>query len=92
MSWIKEANKIGKYERSHEGFRIYCTKEPKVKCTVVEREGEMWNRTDFIKGWFVAVDKDGVRFENSSVSELWTKIEWEAMARRYDKRHNKIKQ
>jgi hypothetical protein len=89
MSWIKEANKIGKYERSHEGFRIYCTKEPEIKVTIEDRTDGQWRRTDFIKGWFVAIDKNGVRFENSSMTELWTKIEWEAMARRYDKKYNK---
>lgn len=89
MSWIKEANKIGKYERSHEGFRIYCTKEPEIKVTTENREDGLWRRTDFIKGWFVAIDKNGVKFENSSMSELWTRIEWEAMARSYDKKYNK---
>jgi len=55
---------------------------------VQERGDGMWRRTDFIKGWFVAIDKNGVRLESATMSELWTKIEWEAMARWYDKKYN----
>jgi len=86
MGWVREANKIGKYEETHDGFRIYCILEPKIKESIVEKEDGLYRRTDFIKGWFVAVDKTKVRFEAKHISELHFKIEMEHMRRRFEKR------
>ena len=86
MSWIKAANQIGKYEETHIGFRIYCTLEPKIKESIVEREDGLYKRIDFIKGWFVAIDKMQVRFEAKHISELHFKIEIEHMRRAFEKR------
>ena len=86
MSWIKEANKIGKYERSYKGFRFYCTKEPEIISRIEERDGEQWRITDFMKGDFVAIDKTGLRFEAHHFDELAGKIDMEIMRRVYSKR------
>lgn len=86
MSWIKEANKIGKYEQTYKGFRFYCTKEPEIKQETFEKDGERWNRTDFIKGDFVAIDKTGLRFEGHYFDELAWKIDMEIMRRGFSKR------
>jgi hypothetical protein len=81
--WVKLANKIGRYSRSYEGFRIYCTKEPEIKQSIEERSDGTWRRTEFIKGWFVAIDKYGCRFEASSVDQLAFKIDIENFARKF---------
>jgi len=86
MSWIKEANKIGKYERSYKGFRFYCTKEPEIKTYTEERNGERWQVTDIIKGDFIGIDKTGLRFEAHHFDELAGKIDFEIIRRVYSKR------
>jgi len=86
MSWIKEANKIGKYETSYKGFRLYCTKEPEIIQSVVTIDGEQYNRTELIKGWFVAIDKTKLRFEANNIQELSFKIEVEEIRRVFSKR------
>jgi hypothetical protein len=86
MSWIKEANKLGVYEDSLKGFRIYCTKNAEIKSSVVELDGELWNRTDIIAGHFVAVDKNGFRIEAKYMDEIKNKILLEDAQRFCDKR------
>lgn len=81
--WIKIVNRLGRYERSYEGFRIYCTKEPEIRQSIEQREDGQWRITEFIKGWFVAIDKYGVRFEASSIDQLTFKIDWEILCRKF---------
>lgn len=59
LNWIKKANQIGTYERSWKGYRIYCTKEPKITSKIVERIDGLYKQTDFEKGDFVAVNREG---------------------------------
>lgn len=80
-SWLKKANRIGTYNRTYRKFRIYCTKEPEIKTSIVDRDGEEWRRTDFIPGWHVAIDKWGCRFEAAYITDLAVKIDIEIFLR-----------
>jgi hypothetical protein len=86
MSWVKEANKLGRYSTTYHGFRIYCTKEPQVLTTEYEEEGSLWRRTDFIKGEMVAIDKTGCTFTAPYTEELAFKIDMELLNRHYDRK------
>ena len=63
IGWIKEANKLGKYKTTYKGFRIYTVKEVTCIQDVVQREGQMYSRTSFTKGDYVAVDRYGVTYK-----------------------------
>lgn len=63
MSWIKEANKIGRYKATIHGFRVYCIKEATHTESIITRDGEQWIRIDFHPGHYVAVDKHSRRLE-----------------------------
>lgn len=85
MGWISESNKIGKYKTTYKGFRFYCTKESEVIESVVERDDGMYNKTEFIKGEYIAIDKSGQRIEGY----YWyiiTKIDIIDLQRIFDKR------
>lgn len=82
-SWIRRANALGKYEMSHRGFRIYTITEPKVKRSIVDREGEQWMRIEFIKGHFLAIDKTGAMLTGSGIDSLIFDINIETLRRPY---------
>lgn len=63
MTWVKEANKIGRYCRSYRGFRGYEVIPRKVVESIVQRNGEHYRRTEFQDGLYVWVNKKGARFE-----------------------------
>ena len=87
MSWIKQANKIGKYESTRMGFRIYWKKEPTHKSYPHVRNGVEGIRTDFIKGELVAIDKTGLRIEEDSLGSIGFKIDMEIVRRNFCKRY-----
>lgn len=91
MSWVKEANKLGRYNTSYKGFRIYCIKEPQIKTTHEQREDGIYQRTDFIPGEMLAIDKTGIRFEAPYVENLAFKIDIEIMQRYWDRQDNRQK-
>jgi hypothetical protein len=74
--WIKEANKIGKYVNTWGGFRIYRTKEGKINQRIETREDGVYRVTEFEKGWYVAVNKDGDIIECDSAEALCYKIDF----------------
>ncbi len=85
MSWIKEVNKIGKYDKTYEGFRIYCTKESEIIETNFVKEGKEFTRTEITKGEYVAIDKTGLRYDG----DFWVivqQIDKEIMIRKMSKR------
>jgi hypothetical protein len=86
MGWVKEANEIGVYEGSHNGFRIYRVREVEVKERFEKREDGHYRITEFIPGWVVAVDKQGCRFESDNIHTLYYRIDIEIMQRFFDKR------
>lgn len=89
MTWVKEANKLGKYEETYDGFRIYVTKEPQVLESSFEEDGSTWLRTDFVPGEFVAIDRDGVTFTRRYLTEIYYDIDLEMLRRRLDKRERR---
>jgi len=86
MSWIKEANKIGKYDETRYGFRFYIIKEPSSIESIKEINGELYRCTDFIKGEYVAVDSTGLTF-TGWLWDIIPKIEKEIMRRKMSKRY-----
>lgn len=87
MHWIKEANKLGKYDKTYQGFRIYCTKEPESIQRMEEREDGQWNVTDFIQGEYIAIDKTGLRYDGKFWDFIIPQIDKEAMRRQMSKRY-----
>lgn len=56
MSWIKEANKLGKYKSTHLGFRIYYVVEPTCVTTTEIREDGVYQVTKFTPGEYKAIN------------------------------------
>jgi hypothetical protein len=76
MSWVKKANRRYKnYEESRKGFRIYCIRPRQRHQFIIERDGEKWLRTDFIRGRFLAINRKGLTFTRSNLVDLWQDIE-----------------
>lgn len=72
MTWVKEANKLGKYIGTYGGFRMYYTIEPSHTERIEEREDGQYRVVDFQKGQVVAIDKHGRRKEG----DRWSVISW----------------
>jgi hypothetical protein len=89
MTWIKQANKIGKYRSTYKGFRIYCTKQSRIVVRIEKREDGLYRITQIIPGWLVAVDKTGSRFEGADITSVAFKIDIEILNRHFDKIENK---
>lgn len=91
MSWISEANKLGKYDTTHRGFRIYVVKEGSFTESYFQNEKlELIHQVDFHNSERIAIDKNGVRFDGN-LHEIYFKIDIEMSARYFDKREKKIK-
>jgi len=86
MGWIKEANKLGRYEMTYQGFRIYCSKEPSTTDSKIEKPNGIYSVTEFHKGHFIAIDSTGSRFEASNIEVLGVKIDSELVRRYYSKK------
>lgn len=86
MGWIKEANKIGKYQHTYGGFRIYCTQEPYETTGEIERDGKTYVVTEFHSGYFVAIDNTGCRIEGKNLEAIGVKIDSEQMRRYFSKK------
>jgi hypothetical protein len=86
MSWVKEANKLGRYNTTYLGFRIYCIKEPQIRTSHYQREDGIYQRTDFIQGEMLAIDKTGTTFTAPYVENLAFKIDMELLNRYYDRK------
>lgn len=91
MSWVKDANKIGRYKDTYRGFRVYVTKESQIVETFFERDGSTYRRTDFIPGELVAIDRHGVTFTRPYYDHLAFDIDIELLNRYYDKREARYK-
>jgi hypothetical protein len=82
MGWLKQANKIGKYETTWNGFRIYLTKSETIKQYTEHREEGSFMVTDFGKREYVAVDKTGFKITDYSIEGIAYKIDFEILGRR----------
>jgi len=85
MSWITEANKLGKYDSTHGGFRIYIVKEARTIEKTIIKNGKELEYTLHIPSHRIAIDKYGVQFEGD-LHQVSFKIDMEMMARRFDQR------
>lgn len=85
MSWIKEANKLGHYQRTYSGFRMYLVQEGTMETHYEQREGVDYKITNFTHPLFIAIDKTGLKFEGRQ-EDVWSKIEVEDLRRRLSKR------
>ena len=74
-SWIADANRLGVYLGSYKGYRMYCVQEVTHRVSIVERDGELWERTDIIPGKFIAIDKNGSRATHSFPFDLYVAID-----------------
>lgn len=83
MTWIKEANKIGRYTGTYYGFRLYCTLEPFSTEKIVDRDGEQWRETTFHPGWYIAINRHDEGFEGNSRSEVIFKCQWSLLENSY---------
>lgn len=63
------------YEGSYYGFRLYCTKQPTHKETIVEQEDGRYRMTEFFKGHYIAVHKKLGRLECDGRDNMMAKIE-----------------
>lgn len=70
MTWIKDANKIGKYEETRHGFRVYCIKASKV----VEHITPEYIIRDLIPGEYVAINQSGVRIKATGRLRMHEKL------------------
>lgn len=73
-SWIADANRLGVYFDTYKGYRMYCVQEVTVRHSV-ERNGELWNRTDIVPGEYVAIDKNGSRCKHTHQYNLYEAID-----------------
>lgn len=84
IGWVKEANKLGRYRNTYGGFRIYVTLEPTSSSSVVEKNGELWNKTEFTRGLYIAVDRYGVTYEGE-LDTVISKIDIDVLQQKFDK-------
>ena len=83
--WVKEANKLGTYKKTYQGFRIYTVIAATFTTTIVEKEdGIMYNKTEFTKGRYIAIDKFGVKYKGWYWSII-SKIDYDVMQQFYSK-------
>ena len=84
MSWIKIANKLGRYIETLHGFRLYCTEEPTSIETVIETQ----IINEFEVGKYIAINKKGEILESRNDAgrqELLHRITMFEYARRLNK-------
>ncbi len=82
MSWIKEANKIGDYYDTKDGFRIYCIINP----SHVTTETDSQIKDEFVSGEYIAVDKTGLKFLGTLMM-IWAKIDKEMIKRKMQQKY-----
>lgn len=66
LSWIKNANKLGKYYTTYFGYRISITKKGSVEI--------IGNKTIFTEGQYVAINKTGNKI-TGKLSTVISKID-----------------
>ena len=86
MNWIKEANKLGRYHRTYEGFRFYCTKESELKQFQVEKDGKIYDGEELTLREYIAIDKTELIYKGTYWMII-SKIDMEIMRRRMSKRY-----
>lgn len=84
MSWVKDANKIGEYKTTYGGYRIYCIKQPQIVERIEERETGIYRITDFVRGEFLAINKDGDKIEGYYLEDIASKIDIQEIKKRYE--------
>lgn len=76
MGWVKDANRKYKhYVETRHGFRIYRTKFAQRHTYIEERPDGPCRVTDFVKGRYVAINRDGLAFTRATMTELWWDID-----------------
>lgn len=77
MSWVKEANqKYKRYHESRRGFRVYMLKRPARHSYIEDREDGKYRITNFIKGEWLAINKEGIVFRRDNRLDLCDDIEF----------------
>jgi protocatechuate 3,4-dioxygenase beta subunit len=75
MSWIKQANKIGKYNSTYKGYRIYLKKQGSV---TVEENGE-YMTTHIVPNTYAAMNKAGTYLEGSGMNGIGEAIDMQSI-------------
>lgn len=82
MNWIKEANKIGKYHTTYNGFRIYITKQGSISESIEERSDGIYSVKKITTTEFIAIDKTGLKLTGSGLEDIGYKIDFETLKRK----------
>ncbi len=85
VGWVREANKLGKYKKTYNGFRIYILVEPTHSERIEEREDGAYRVTEFTKGDYIAIDKYGVTYKGW-YWDVIAKIDIDVLQQKLDKR------
>lgn len=85
MSWVKDANKIGRYDKTYLGFRIYVIVEPTSDTKIEERQDGKYSVTTFTSGHYKAVNRKGKMFEGKRW-DVVAEIEKQNLLYQLDKR------
>lgn len=78
MGWVKEANrkyKFCRYEGTRHGFRIYTLLRRQTFVYFEDRPDGRYRITEFTKGKFIGINRDGLTFIRPHLSELWYDID-----------------
>lgn len=86
MSWIKQANRKGRYKQSYRGFRIYETKPGSMSTHIEHRPDGDYRVTAFTPSEFLAIDKTGCVFEGTGIEKIGYDIDIELLQRSFDKK------
>lgn len=84
MSWVKEANKLGKYLQTYKGFRVYETKAATHSERFEDRPDGRFRITEFEKGEAVAIDKTGEVVHGSGIRTIGEKIDMIVLKRYFE--------
>lgn len=84
MSWVKEANKLGKYLQTYKGFRLYEIKAATHSERFEDRPNGRYRITEFEKGEAVAIDKTGEVVHGSGILTLSEKIDMIVLKRYFE--------
>lgn len=75
MGWIKKANKLGVYETTYEGFRIYRTRPSQWVETTEQRADGLYRVQTLIRGQWLAINRKGQRLAADNIERLGWEID-----------------